>query len=190
MLRVAAAWGTTIVGVRLLDRGLDCVLGELPGALAPMPDGLTASATPLRAVAGGWELDARGAISGKLILRGREENVQGLAHTGAPIPVLPGDHGLIQYGLFSIFFQYTSAAEPMRGRLPLDPLAALALFSSLVFHLGIIGLLIINWTPPEYHLPPELVPDFASQFHLSRALAEWQPAPTTGKDDKGGGKDT
>ncbi len=188
VLRVAAAWGTTIVGVRLLERGLDCVLGEVAGALAPMPDGLTASPTPLRAVGGGWELDPRGAISGKLLLRGREENVQGLAQGGAPIPVLPGDHGLIQYGLFSIFFQYTSAAEPMRGRLPLDLLSILALFSSLVFHLGIIGLLIINWTPPEYHLPPELVPDFASQFHLSRALAEWQPAPTPGKDDKGGGQ--
>jgi hypothetical protein len=187
VLRVAAAWGTTIVGVRLLDRGFDCLLGEIPGALAPMPDGLSASATPLRAVAGGWELDARGAISGKLVLRGREESVQGLAHTGATVPVVPGDHGLIQYGLFSIFFQYTSAVEPMRGRLPVDPLAILSLFSSVVFHLGIIGLLVINWTPPEYHLPPELVSDLASQFHLSRALPEWQPAPPTGKDDKGGG---
>lgn len=187
MLRVAATWGTTILGVRLLGQGLDCELGEGPGALAPMPDGLAACATPLRAVAGGWELDARGAISGKLVLRGREENVQSLAHTGATVPVVPGDHGLIQYGLFSIFFQYTSAAEPMRGRLPLDPLAILAFFSSFVFHFGIIGLLIINWTPPEYHLPPELVADFASQFHLSRALAEWQPAPSPSKDDKSGG---
>jgi hypothetical protein len=189
LLRVAAAWGTTIVSVRLLDRGHDCVLGEVPGALAAMPEGLAASATPLRAVAGGWELDARGAVNGKLVLRGREEDVSGLAHAGAPIPVVPGDHGLIQYGLFSIFFQYTGPAEPMRGRIPFDWLGLLALFSSLVFHLGIIGLLIINWTPPEYHLPPELIPDFASQFHLSRALAEWQPAPAVGKDDKGGGKD-
>ena len=189
VLRVAAAWGTTIIGVRLLVPGIDCVLGEGADALAPMPDGLAASGTPLRAVAGGWQLDARGAISGKLLLRGREENVQGLAHAGAPIPVVPGDHGLIQYGLFSIFFQYTTAAEPMRGRFPLDALGILALFSSVVFHFGIIGLLVINWTPPEYHLPPELIPDFASQFHLSRALAEWQPAPSAGKEDRGGGKD-
>jgi hypothetical protein len=189
ILRVAAAWGTTIVGVRLLDRGCDCVLGELPGALAALPDGLGACPRPLRAVGGGWELDARGAISGKLVLRGREENLVGLARSGAPVPVVPGDHGLIQYGLFSVFFQYTNAVAPLRGRVQLEPLPILALFSSLVFHLGIIGLLIINWTPPEYHLPPELVPDFASQFHLSRALPEWQPAPTAGKDDKGGGKD-
>ncbi len=180
MLRVAAAWGTTIVGVQLLDRGRDCVLGDAPGALSSMPDGLVASAMPLRAVGGGWELDPRGAVTGKLTLRGREENVAGLAVAGTPVPVLPGDHGLIQYGLFSIFFQYTAAAEPMQGRTTVDVLGALALFSSLVFHLGIIGLLIINWTPPEYHLPPELVPDLASQFHLNRALPVWLAAPVVG----------
>jgi hypothetical protein len=190
VLRVAATWGTTIVGVKLLERGTDCFLGETPGALAPFPDGLAAAPTPLRAVAGGWELDARGAIAGKLVLRGREENVPGLARAGTSVPVLPGDHGLIQYGLFSIFFQYTGAAQPMRGRSRVDALAILALFSSVVFHLGIIGLLIINWTPPDYHLPPELVPDFASQFHLSRALPEWQAPAAAGDKDKGGGKDS
>lgn len=190
LLRVAATWGTTIVGVKLLDRGTDCILGHGPGTLAPFPDGLTAAPRPLRAVAGGWELDARGAIAGKLVLRGREENVPGLARAGTPVPVLPGDHGLIQYGLYSIFFQYTGAAQPMRRRSRLDALAILALFSSVVFHLGVIGLLIINWTPPEYHLPPELVPDFASQFHLSRALPEWQAPAATGDKDKGGGKDS
>ncbi len=190
LLRVAASWGTTIVGVQLLDAGRDCVLGELPGALAAMPEGVRASGTPLRAVGGGWELDARGAVNGKLVLRGREEDVLGLAQAGAPVPVLPGDHGLIQYGLFSVFFQYTAPAQPLERRLKFDPLAILSMFSSVVFHLGIIGLLIVNWTPPDYQLPPELVPDLASQFHLSRALPEWQPAPTPGKDDKGGGKDS
>jgi hypothetical protein len=190
MLRVAATWGTTIVGVQLLERGRDCVLGETLGSLASMPDGLIASPVPLRAVAGGWELDARGAVTGKLTLRGREENVAGLAQAGTPVPVLPGDHGLIQYGLFSIFFQYTGAAEPMRGRTAWDLLGLLALFSSLVFHLGVIGLLIINWTPPEYHLPPELLPDLAAQFHLNRELPEWQPPPAAGNDKGGGGKDS
>ncbi|MDP8999318.1 MAG: hypothetical protein M3O46_04330, partial [Myxococcota bacterium] len=161
LLRVAASWGTTIIGVQLLDRGCDCVLGEVPGALAPLPDGVEASRMPLRAVGNGWELDARGAINGKLVLRGRDEGVTALAQAGGRVPVVPGDHGLIQYGLFSIFFQYTSAAEPMRGRTQVDVLGVLALFSSLVFHLGVIGLLIINWTPPEYHLPPELFPDLA-----------------------------
>jgi hypothetical protein len=188
VLRVAATWGTTIVGAQLLDRGRDCVLGEVPDALAPMPFGLAAPGTPLRAVGGGWELDASGAVNGKLILRGREEDVRSLARSGAPVPVVPGDYGLIQYGLFSIFFQYTGPAEPIKRRNRFDPLAILSIVSSVVLHLGIIGLLVINWTPPDYQLPPELIPDFASRFHLSRALPELSPAPV-GKDDKGGGKD-
>ena len=64
VLRVAAAWGNTIVGVKLLQRGQDCILGEVSGALAAMPDGLAASPVPLRAGAGSWELDARGATPG------------------------------------------------------------------------------------------------------------------------------
>jgi hypothetical protein len=187
LLRVAATWGTTIVGVQLLERGRDCLLGEVPGALAAMPDGLQASGKPLRAVGGGWELDPRGAVNGKLLLRGREEDIVGLARAGAPVPVLPGDHGLIQYGLFSVFFQFTAPAEPIKKPRRYDFLTLLSIFSSLVFHLGIIGLLIVNWTPPDYQLPPELVPDLASQFHLSRELPEWQPAAAVGKDDKGGG---
>ena len=93
MLRVAAAWGTTILGVRMLERGHDCVLGETPRALAPLPDGLKASAVPLRANAGGWELDARGAISGHLMLRGRAEDVAGLA---AAAPKADLDAGVVE----------------------------------------------------------------------------------------------
>ena len=206
MLRVAAAWGTTIVGVRLLEHGRDCVLGEVPGALPALPDGAPRLAAPRFAPsASGWELDARGAVSGMLMLRGREENVAGLARQGAPVPVLPGDYGLIQYGLFSVFFQYTSPAPPLtkrrspwlapfvalvRGLLIDDPLAGLSLFSSIVFHLGLIGLLVINWTPPEYQLPPELVSpdDYAARFGLKRVLPEMEPPAAVEADDKGGGQ--
>lgn len=188
VLRVAAAWGTTIVGVRLLQPGQDCILGEAPGALAPMPDGLAAPPAPLRAAGGAlWELDPRGAVSGALVLRGREENLTALAKTGAPISVLPGDYGLVQYGLFSIFFQYTTAAQPIADRLSLEPLVALSIFSSLVLHLGIIGLLIVNWTPDVYPMPAELVSpeDYAARFGLQRPLPDMEiPSP---KDDKGGG---
>ena len=188
VLRVAAAWGTTIVGVRLLERGQDAKLGDKPGAFAVMPEGLAAPETPLRAAGGGWELDARGAISGVLMLRGREENLLQLARTGAPVPVLPGDYGLVQYGLFSIFFQYTTAARPLKSPFSLEPLVGLSVFSSVVLHLGIIGLLIINWTPPEYQLPPELVSpeDYAARFGLKRVLPEMEP-PSASKDNKGGG---
>jgi len=202
VLRVAAAWGTTIVGIRLLDRGQDCVLGDAPGAHATMPDGLEASPAPLRAVGGGWELDPRGALSGSLMLRGREEDVSALARTGAGIPVLPGDYGLIQYGLFSVFFQFTTPAVSLRPRrrspwvapfvalwraLTRDPLAGLSLFSSLVLHLGLIGLLIVNWTPDDYRLPPELVSpeDYAARFGLKRVLPEMLPPEA--HDNKSGG---
>ncbi len=158
LLRVAATWGTTIVGMKLLARGQDCALGQMPGALAPMPEGLVAPALPLRASGSGWELDASGVVSGTLMLRGREENLLGLARAGTPVPVLPGDYGLLQYGQFSIFFQYTTAPPPLHGRTRWDPLMGLSIFSSIVFHLGAIGLLIVNWTPPPYHPPPELVP--------------------------------
>jgi hypothetical protein len=205
VLRVAAAWGTTILGVKLLDRGQDCVLGEVPDALTALPDGSEASPAPLRAVASGWELDARGAVSGILMLRGREENVAGLARQGAPVAVLPGDYGLIQYGLFSVFFQYTSPAPPLTKRrspwlVPFislarrlvldDPLAGLSLFSSIVLHLGLIGLLIINWTPDEYQLPPELVSpeDYAERFGLKRILPEMQAPAPSNANDKGGGQ--
>ena len=164
------------------------MLGDRPGALAVMPDGLAAPETPLRAAGGGWELDARGAITGVLMLRGREENLLQLARTGAPVPVLPGDYGLVQYGLFSIFFQYTTAARPLKSPFSLEPLVGLSVFSSVVLHLGIIGLLIINWTPPEYQLPPELVSpeDYAARFGLKRVLPEMEPAAAS-KDNKGGG---
>src|SRR5580692_694552 len=189
VLRVAAAWGTTIVGVRMLPRGQDCALGETPGALAPMPDGLHAPPAPLRAVGGGWELDPRGAINGILMLRGREENIVVLARAGAPVPVLPGDYGLLQYGLFSIFFQYTTAAQPLGGFMRIEPLATLSLFSSVVLHLGIIGLLIVNWTPPQYELPPELVSpeDYAARFGLNRVLPEMEPPAQASNDKSGGG---
>jgi hypothetical protein len=188
VLRVAAAWGTTIVGVRMLARGESCILGDAKGALAPMPDGLHAPDAPLRAVQGGWELDARGAIAGTLVLRGREEDLVTIARSGAPVPVLPGDYGLVQYGLFSIFFQYTSAAQPLLGRIGFEPLVGLSIFSSIVLHLGIIGLLIVNWTPPPYQLPPELVSpeDYAARFGLKRVLPEMEPVAAA-KDDKAGG---
>jgi len=194
LLRVAAAWGTTIVGVKLLSRGQDCVFGEAAGALSALPDALDAPTAPLRAVGAGWELDARGAVNGILLLRGREESVAGIARSGAPVQVLPGDYGLLQYGLFSLFFQFTAPSPPMvEKRAPLlaplallgqliarDPLGGLSLFSSLVFHLGLIGLLVVNWTPEDYRLPPELVSpeDYAARFGLSRPMPEMEPVAT------------
>jgi hypothetical protein len=205
VLRVAAAWGTTIVNVQLLEPGRDCILGETRGSLTSLPEGLGAPGAPLRAIGSGWELDARGAVSGVLMLRGREEDVHSLAQAAAPVPVVPGDYGLIQYGLFSVFFQYTAPAPPLIQKRysflsPLsllmrllwvdDPLVGLSLFSSIVLHLGLIGLLIVNWTPEDYRLPPELVSpeDYAARFGLKRVLPEMEPPPANRAQDTGGGK--
>ena len=35
------------------------------------------------------------------------------ARSGASFPIVPGDYGLIQYGQFGIFFQYSQAAQPL-----------------------------------------------------------------------------
>jgi hypothetical protein len=189
-LRVAAVWGTTIVGVKVLDRGLSCVLGSAPGCLAAIPDGLTIPPIPLHAVAGGWELDPRGAVGGVLKLRGRDEDPAHLAQAGAPVPILPGDYGLLQYGLFSIFFQYTTPGRQIAGGTGLEPLVLLSLFSSIVFHVGLLGFLRITSTPPPLGKPPELYnpEDWATLFNLKHVLPESEPPPAAAsKDDKAGG---
>src|SRR5882757_3586585 len=98
VLRVAAAWGTTVLSVRHLITGQSFILGDGPGASMVMPDGLFAADIPVRAVGPGWELDARGTTDGLLRLRGREEDPTRL--TTAPVPLVPGDWGLLQYGAF------------------------------------------------------------------------------------------
>src|SRR5262249_15261903 len=108
VLRVAAVWGTTVLAARVLERGQSLVLGEGDPPLVPMPDGVDMPQTPIRAAQGGWEIDARGAVSGLLRLRGRDEDPVAIGRVGAPVAILQGDYGLLQYGLFSVFFQYVT----------------------------------------------------------------------------------
>ncbi len=189
VLRVAAIWGTTILDVRLLARGQSYNLGDPADAKTAIPDGSTVSTMPLRAVAGGWEVDARGVVSGTMKLRGRDEDP--VAMQNAPIPVVPGDYGLLQYGLYSIFFQYTAPAQHMRtGRVDLEALVSLALVSSAVFHLGGLGLVRALMTPPPLDAPPELMSeDNALRILLKRADDEPPPPPPTqvSQDKTGGG---
>src|SRR5688572_3941670 len=98
VLRVAAVWGTTVVALKTLYAGQSFVLGDHEEAVLPIPDGLEMAAVPIRAAQGGWQLDARGTLGGLLTLRGRAEDPIAIARTGAPVPVMPGDFGLIQYG--------------------------------------------------------------------------------------------
>ena len=148
-LRVAAVWGTTVVALKTLERGESFVLGEADGAVLPIPDGDRDVSAPLRAAQGGWELDARGCVGGLLTLRGRAEDPVAIARAGAPVPVMPGDYGLIQYGQFSIFFQYTAQPIAMSSLRGPELLALLAIFCSAILHLGVLGLVRTLMTPPS-----------------------------------------
>ena len=189
LLRVAAVWGTTVLQTRVLAPGESFRLGDDAQAAFPIPDGVVMSAAPLRAAPGGWELDPQGALSGLLRLRGRDEDPTALAATGASVAVMPGDHGLLQYGLLSIFFQYTKAPPNLGGALSVELLVLLALMSSGVLHFGVLGVLRTLMTPPQIAKPLELTnpEDLAARFGLRRAVAEVPPPPEAGQD-KGGGQ--
>lgn len=187
-LRVAAVWGTTVVALETLERGESFVLGDEENALLPIPDGVEMAKSPLRAAAGGWELDARGAVGGLLTLRGRSEDPAAIGRTGAPVPVMPGDFGLVQYGQFSIFFQYTTLPIALSSFKGPEVLTMLAIFCSAVLHLGLLGLVRTLMTPPPLAKPLELTnPDeYAARFGLKRAVVE-TPPPVAQGDDKSGG---
>lgn len=190
-LRVAAVWGTTVVALKTLSRGESFVLGDGVEAALPIPDGLDIAPIPVRASAGGWDLDARGAIGGLLTLRGRGEDPVAIARAGGSVPVMPGDFGLVQYGQLSIFFQYTAQPIKLSSFKGPEVLALLAALCSAILHFGGIILLSTLSTPLPIPKPPELTPsdELASRFGLKRAQLEEPapPPPVAGNDDKPGG---
>jgi hypothetical protein len=152
-----------------------------------MPDGILMSEAPLRASqGGGWDLDARGAVSGTLRIRGRDEDPVAMGRAGL-LGVLPGDYGLLQYGLLSVFFQYGSQPPPVVKRVRIELLALLAILSSGILHVGVLGMIRALMTPPPLNKPMELTnPDeYAARFGLQRAIIEPPPPPAEG--DKPGG---
>jgi hypothetical protein len=176
-LRVASAWGSTVLAVRHLSAGESLVCGDSPQANMVMPDGLIASEMPLRAVGTGWELDARGTTDGVLRLRGREEDPTRLA--GGALPLVPGDWGLLQYGSFALFFQFAEPPPPLDKRGRREWLVGLAIASSFILHVGLFALVRALTTPPPIPKPAELSnPDeIAARFGLKRVLAEEPPPP-------------
>jgi hypothetical protein len=189
-LRVAAVWGTTVVALRTLSRGETFLLGDDPLADLPIPDGIEMSPTPLKGGQGGWELDTRGCVGGLLTLRGRGEDPVAIARAGAAVPVMPGDYGLIQYGQFAIFFQYTAQPIAMHSLRGPELLTMLAIFCSAILHLGMLGLVRTLMTPDQLAKPLELTnpEEYAARFGLKRAVIETPPPePITAGQDKGGG---
>ncbi|MGO9713858.1 MAG: AgmX/PglI C-terminal domain-containing protein [Polyangiaceae bacterium] len=188
LLRVAAVWGTTVITTKTLDRGESLVLGQGEPGSVPMPDGIDMPQTPVRAAQGGWEIDARGTVAGILRLRGRDEDPVAVGRTGAHVAIMPGDYGLLQYGLFSIFFQYVNPGASIKTGYSTDLLTSLSLFSSIVFHIGVFGFIGLTNTPDPVPKPLELTnPDeYAARFGLHRAEIETPPPPAPG-DKSGGG---
>lgn len=188
VLRTAAVWGTTVLAVRHLATGESLSLGDDEGAILPKPDGTVISSNPVRAVGAGWELDAAGATDGVIYLRGRQENPADLSRSGAPVPIVSGDHGLLQYGSLSIFFQFVPPPPKLATRYRIDWIFVLSFLFALVTIGGGLGLIALLTTPRALDKPMELTSaeDLALQFHLEE---DQKPQPTTGdkKNDSGSG---
>lgn len=178
VLRTAAVWGTFVVGSRDLRRGESLAVGEAQGALCAKPDQSEVADLPIRAVGNGWELDARGASGGVLHLRGRREDPGELGRRGAPVPIVPGDYGLLQYGSFSVFFQFSEAAPAPKTRLRVD----LSLVLAFVFALLTVGgsLLLLFMLFPEQELPKPLEltsrQELEVRYHFTPPPPEKEPA--------------
>jgi hypothetical protein len=200
VLRAATVWGTTVLATRLLAPGQSLRIGED----AQKPETSAGSDFPIRAVGAGWELDARGATGGEVVLRGRRENPAELGQSGAPIPIVPGDFGLIQYGNFSIFFQFTEAPRALPKRRRINWPLLLSFVFSCIAAGGGLALIWAVTTPRGIPKPLELTTDaeLALQFNVkpeelvaesaNEERAEKAPgAKDTGAKDKkeqGGGK--
>jgi hypothetical protein len=188
-LRTAAVWGTTVLNTTTLATGQSYRLGENKEALIAKPDGVPISDFPIRAVGAGWELDARGATGGEVFLRGRKENPAQLAASGAPIPIVAGDYGIVQYGNFGVFFQFTEAPPAMLKKRRMD----WGLFFSFVFALiAVLGGLALIWaitTPAGIPKPLELTSQAELALQLNMKMEDLEPPPTAGakEEDKGQG---
>ena len=187
VLRTAAVWGTTVLGVRSLASGQGFRVGETDDAVVAKPDGALIADFPIRAVASGWELDARGATGGEVSLRGRRENPAAFAASGAPIPIVAGDYGVVQYGNLSIFFQFADAVPRMRTSRRFD----IGFFLSFVFaFIAVCGALLLLWaitTPRGIPKPLELTSQADLMAQLNLKPEDLEPPPQAGEQDKGQG---
>lgn len=188
-LRAAAVWGTTVLIADSLTPGRSLKVGGGEGAIVAKPDNASVSEHPIRAVGNGWELDARGATGGEIFLRGRKEDPAELGRVGAPVPIVAGDYGLVQYGNFGIFFQFTNAVPPLASKRRLDWGFVLSFLFASVAALGGLALLWATQTPMEIAKPLELTSqaELALQFNLKEEEEVPPPQVSKADDDKGQG---
>jgi hypothetical protein len=186
ILRTAAVWGTTVLAMRDLNAGQSLELGEQLDALLPVPDGTTMSRRPVRAIGAGWEVDAQGALDGVVYLRGRMENPADLSRSGAPVPIVAGDYGLVQYGSLSIFFQLVTAPPKLATKWRFDWVFVLSFIFAVVCIGGGLTLIALLTTPRALDKPFELTTaeDLAVEFHLEEPVP---PAPGDKKSESGSG---
>jgi hypothetical protein len=188
VLRTAASWGTTVLATRVLASGQSLAVGDAEGAIVAKPDNVQVAESPIRAVGSGWELDARGATSGELHLRGRVENPALLARSGAPIPIVPGDWGLLQYGSFSLFFQFSDAPPALSKRRRISWQLVLSFIFSCLAVGGGLALIWAITTPPMIPKPLELTSDAELALQFNIKPEDLVPEPQVGKEeDKGQG---
>ena len=182
VLRTAAVWGTTVLAVRQLDSGQSLLVGDQQGSLLPRPDGTAITEMPIRAVGSGWELDARGVTGGVLLLRGRREDPVQLAQSGAPIPIVAGDHGLLQYENLSLFFQFSTEPPKLPRRRRPDLGLLLSFLFALIAVGGGLGLIWAITTPLGIPKPLELTSneELAQTFNLD--LEQLEPLPSDSGD--------
>ncbi len=187
VLRTAALWGSYVVASRELSRGEPLAVGDTPGALIAKPDQSSIADLPIRAVGNGWELDARGVTGGMLNLRGRREDPVALAQGGAPIPIVAGDYGVLQYQGLSLFFQYSVASPRPRHTLRVDLPLVLAFVFAVVTFGGLLLVLFLLFPTVELAKPIELTSpeELKVLFHHR----EPPPAPPMKGSEGGGGEE-
>ena len=183
VLRTAAVWGTFVLASRDLRSGESLEVGEGESALYAKPDASSVADLPIRAVGTGWELDARGVTGGVLHLRGRQEDPEALGKTGAPIPIVPGDYGVLSYGSFSLFFQFANAAPAPKSRLRIDASLVLAFVFALLTIGG--GLLLLYMLYPQQELAKPLELTSAEELETQYRVTPPEPESAPGAESEG-----
>jgi outer membrane biosynthesis protein TonB len=188
VLRTAAVWGTFVLASRDLRSGQSLSMGESEGALYAKPDASDVADLPIRAVGSGWELDARGVSGGLLHLRGRREDPSELGKSGAPIPIVPGDYGLLMYGSLSLFFQFAHTAPPPRSRVRVDLSFVLSFLFAVLTIGGSLLLLYMLYPHQELNKPIELLSQRERELEYHVAAPPPEPAPGAEAEGAAGAK--